>query len=138
MLKLFSAGTIGTVLVSSLGIDIYSHIGSKNIEDIERDKFAFGWFVSTLVLAVLAAIIGIVLLLFIPQVSPSSKEYGWIWALVLNGIAIVSSAFAWDLTTRTKTGLEAYKDRRVFIVLTLLFIVLFLMTINSIPFKKPL
>jgi len=136
MLKLFSTGTIGTILVGSLGIDIYSHIDSKNIEDMERDKFAFGWFVSTLVLAVISSIIGTLLLLFIPRVSPNSETYGWIWALILNGLAIVSSAFAWDLSTRTKNDKEfSYKDRRLFIFLTVLFIVTFFMSIYSIPFK---
>jgi hypothetical protein len=135
MLKLFSSGVIGTILVGSLGINIYSYIGSKNIEDIEKDKFAFGWFVSTIVLAILLAIIGVLLIIFIPFVSPTSKDYGCIWASILNGLALVSSAFVWDLTTRTKTDLEAYRDRKVFIFSTILFIILFLMSLSYIPFK---
>lgn len=137
MLKLFLVGTVGTILADSFGIDSYSHIDSKNIEDIEKDKFAFAWFVSTLVLAVVSAIVGTLLMLFVPYVSPNSKEYGWIWSLILNGLAIISSAFAWDLSTRSKTNLEeiSYKDRKFFIFLTILFIILFFVSIYYIPFR---
>lgn len=129
-MKLLVVGLFGTLLVNSLGIDIYSRIDSKNIEDIEKDLFAFGWFVASIVLSVILAIVGILLLLFLPIV----KHYLWIWNIVLTGMAVISSALAWDLTTRVKSTAETYYlDRKVFMFFTALYIVLWFLSLRGIP-----
>lgn len=138
--NLFISGVFGIILIGSLGIDIYNHIENsrllKVIEDIEKDMFAFGWFVATIVLAVCSIIIGSLFGIFVKDASPSNIEYGWIWGMCLNGIAVISGSLAWDLTTRIKSipdNINSYHDRRIFMFLTISYIILWFASLKKIP-----
>ena len=143
---LFFVGIFGIVFITSLGIDIYNNNleekengnGSKNIEDIERDIVAFGTFVTSLSLAIISAFIGTIFMIFVKNASPDNSYYGWIWNIIINGIAVVCGGLAWDVSTRLKsTGITdsigiGY-DRKLFMFLTLFYIVLWFISLKMAP-----
>lgn len=135
---LFFMGIFGTIFIGSVGIDIYNSIEKnkfKNIEDVERDMFAFGWFVGSIVLACISVVVGTIFSIFLKDVSPDNPEYGWIWNTIINGIAIISASLGWDLTTRIKGLTNYYQDRKFFVFLTFFYILLWFVSIKSISFN---
>jgi len=128
---LYIIGLLCVLLSSSIGIDIYNYVENRNLEDIDKDMFAYGWFIGVIVLSILLSISSIIVYYFI-------REFHWSWGLVLSIISIITSSFAWDLVTRTKELKKrvlinnAIIDRKLFMGITLLSFVLFFLSLNQI------